>query len=189
MTNQLLPAIFDVDGVLADFVLHFTRLANKHFPQVRPISTGAQPSWMFATDGGWDDTQLWDFIRQATGWWEACPILVTPGDLEAMHEVASVRDIVYLTSRTGRHPRTETMRWLADRDFPVGKVIVSHDKVGEIQKLGGAWGILEDRPDNITELKDAGVWTVARDWQYNRHVKSSDRVSSVAEFCDRVLGR
>lgn len=182
-----LPVVFDVDGVLADFALHFTRLAHKHFPHVAVGSAGAQNTWLFAHDETFND-QLWDFIKTATGWWETCPLLATPGDIEAMHDIKN-RDIVYLTSRVGRHPRQATMNWLADHDFPVGKVIVSHDKVDEVKKLGGAWGILEDCPDNMNELMAAGIWTVARDWPYNRHVKVSDRVSSVAEFCDLVIGR
>lgn len=181
--------VFDVDGVLADFTLAFLSLCNRYYGT--PVhSIGQQPTWLYAhTEGGLDPERekvLWDYIKKSPGWWLTLNPLVTPGDIHDMHAVAREHDVMYLTSRIGKHPGRQTTAWLRQFDFPEAPVIVNNAKHEFLEEYNreGRVRIIEDRPDNIIALQDAGVWTATRDWPYNRCIEADHRVGSVSEFCD-----
>lgn len=189
MTERLLY-VFDVDGVLADWAVAFTSLANRHFG-LAIRSHGQQTEWDISGPDRWltleQETQIWSYIKTAPTWWETLPPLVTPGDVTAMHDLGKNHDLLYLTSRVGRHPGRQTERWLKDLGFPEAPVKISNDKAGYLEPFNAEHRvrIIEDRPATIAKLWDAAIHVTVRDWPYNRDTVPycDDRVSSVAEFC------
>lgn len=183
--------IFDVDGVLADFTRSFTKLAHERYG-TRVYSGGQQPNWHFSGENGLltseQETALWQEIKGSNMFWMTVLPCVSPGEIHDMQDLARELnkgdDLIYLTSRVGKHPGRQTESWLKGNGFPEGEVIINNAKRDFIQSnyLGHRVRIIEDRPDTIVELQDAGIWTATRDWQYNRHVEADHRVSSVSEF-------
>lgn len=184
--------VLDVDGVLADFVLAFTRMGNIRFGT--PVySNGRQRDWRrFEGLTPAQIDALWDSVRSDNLFWESLPELVTPGDKQALRVLSdSGFSLLYLTLRPGVEPALQTRHWLLDHDFPAwDQVAVTDDKVAFLREFvkepDVAVGILEDRPGELARMTDAGLPVTARDWPYNRGL-SVPRVYSVAEFADKVL--
>lgn len=201
------PTIYDMDGVNSDFVWGYTELANFLFPGRVPIyGTGYQPAWYRLSEAGFltpdEDNLLWKTINHSTNFWESLQPLATTNDRYHMHTLAKTSPVIYCTTRRGRGVRAQTERWLAKHGFPIGQVIVTHNKGTALALAGVPQGapIIEDNPKNIMELSQAGYDVYIRDWPFNRGLTQvtqgvpeaiepdlwGTRVSSIAEFCRLV---
>lgn len=103
--------MFDVDGVLADFVYGATQMMVDMggFPLTAAYSTREQQRW----DWPFDTSRLWAAIKESTNFWENLPVLVTPEEAKLVADLAE-REIVYFTtSRAGKgNSKEQTERWL-----------------------------------------------------------------------------
>jgi hypothetical protein len=63
----------------------------------------------------------------------------------------------------------------------VGLTVTTGDKLGIVQRLG-AFGLIDDRPDIIERVADAGLWAAARVQPWNRDLVA--RRSDVYGFSD-----
>jgi 5'(3')-deoxyribonucleotidase len=58
--------------------------------------------------------------------------------------------------------------WLRTHFGPdVGLTVTTEDKLGILEQLG-AFGLIDDRPDTIGRVADAGLWTAAKIQPWNR---------------------
>ena len=58
--------------------------------------------------------------------------------------------------------------WLRTHFGPdVGLTVTKEDKLGILEQLG-AFGLIDDRPDTIGRVADAGLWTAAKRQPWNR---------------------
>ena len=72
--------------------------------------------------------------------------------------------------------------WLKAQFGPdVGLTVTTKDKLGSLERLG-AFGLIDDRPDTIERVADAGLWAAAKTQPWNRDLLA--RRSDVQSFSD-----
>ena len=203
MSLQQKAVVFDIDGVLAEFVLPFKSFVNNYIPY-RIAPTGAQQDWQYRgmSRAEWDD--VWQHVRAGKWDWSTLPSLLTVGDTYAIQELRKTGQVTfeYVTNREGPQVQAQTAAWLSREGLPQGRISVVADKVDFITKnVPNVFAIIEDSPANIIKYVDGGLGDklYVRDWPYNRegsllrdgtHLDELDykaRVSSVAEFCYAVI--
>jgi hypothetical protein len=139
--------MFDVDGVLADFVQGFTTLAHDMFPEVPITLTVDQPKW----DGfpGMTREQInkvWRVIDQADDFWPNLPALPIPaGDICDLQLRAQV---YFVTNRKGQNVVEQTKRWLWRQGIEAPDVMAAGLK-GEIARGLNANYMLDDKAGNV----------------------------------------
>jgi uncharacterized HAD superfamily protein len=160
--------MFDVDGVLADFVFGFTTLANELFG-TKIITTPEQVSWNFRTWGLMTKEQenaTWDALKQDPYWWARLQSLAPRETFEQINALQVANDVVFATSRVSdvSPPGWQTKRWLRDHGIYSPSVVVTSKK-GEMaraiqanfsieDKLENAWCIhwISDKPQTVSYI-------------------------------------
>lgn len=139
--------IFDVDGVLADFVLGFTQAAG-----------AAKPWGSAVNDGLWDFSDrftkavinaTWEVIKNDPWWWRGLPPLVSSEVFDQIEELSRTHQVLFVTARVSYHnAQYQTHRWLQDHGIISPDVVVTHRK-GDIAKAVGASFHIDDKPENV----------------------------------------
>ena len=108
-----------------------------------------------------------------------------PGAASVLHHIQEERGIkVHFVTR---HHNPEAMTpylepWLKEHFGPeVGLTVTAGDKLPILQELG-AFGLIDDHPDTIGRVADAGLWAAAKVQPWN-HAFVADR-SDVHGFSD-----
>jgi hypothetical protein len=202
MSNELKRTyVWDLDGVLAEWVLPYTTLIEEHYGLPR-FSTGSQFSW-YQSQKGLSEAEvdhIWhDHIHPpARKFWLNCPLLISTAekhDIWALARKPGV-EFVYVTNRTGDSADVglQSTLWLLKHELPVGPVYVSRDKLETVRTFDNVQGIIDDSPKNINRYILGGMKQVwVRDWPFNRpdvygfDAFPGQRVSSAAEFARRML--
>lgn len=186
MIKTIKPTVvFDIDGVLANFALGFTRLAKEMGLTDTVVENGEQMSWNFP----FHVDSVWSRVDSTYNFWEALQPFVDEDDMDAMHALAQEAHVMYVTGRNGEAAERQTHNWLNEWDFPEGPVFfVPRKSDKEEVILPNRYqliGVLDDKPSILESLAAENIPVVARDWPYNRSVPVP-RVSSVAEFVERL---
>lgn len=195
--------MFDLDGVLADFISQFTWMAGRKFDLGFTFtrSHGMQTTWNVEDEPGSELTtemadQVWEEADADPMFWTKLLTCVSDGEKRDMHKLvhAGIK-VLYCTSRGGQDPKVQSEMWIRRNGFPAGQVIVAKDKAEALRGLESRGAeilaVIDDRPRLLSSLHKAGFYTVARDWPYNRGSETvcDARVSSVSEFVRICLGR
>ena len=96
-----------------------------------------------------------------------------PGSVEVMRRLQEERGIgVHFISRNhdpgAMAPRLEP--WLREHFGPgVGLTVTTTDKLDVLRELG-AFGLIDDRPEILERVADAGLWAAARIQPWNREL-------------------
>lgn len=155
----------DVDGVLADFVLDFTLIANKKFG-TPVIGTHSQQKWNMNWIGldGDQHAQVWEEINASPYFWMKLKSLCTPEELSALDTLCHDPDsaVHFITSRCGVDPEGQTFDWL--RSFGVCAeavhVVNSPEDKPELAKAFGVTVAIDDKPETVAGYHDAGIENV-----------------------------
>jgi uncharacterized HAD superfamily protein len=184
--------VFDVDGVLADFIQGFTNLANGLYG-TPVITTAMQPTW----DGypGMNGLQIdgtWDVIKKKdwTFWYNLHP-LVSNEVFQRINDLSDDNQVYFVTARIGREAKQQTEGWLHKHGIVYPTVIISPNK-GEACQLVKATHAIEDKAGNaiaIQYMSSARSYIIDR--PYNRYDNSVvgtkvKRVKTVDEFLNDV---
>jgi len=182
--------VFDIDGVLAEFIGGFYKLLASHWPdQVGKIRyTHHQDSWVIDTPKEIQD-KAWKLVKAPeTDFWVGLEPLASPS---TFNRIDKLTRRYFVTSRIGDNMDVESqsriwLRKLGIRNPRVHVMEHKKDKADFIYDLG-ATHVIEDHPQTILDLqKTLGyekVWK--REWRYNEHIKAQS-VRSVEEFLDIV---
>lgn len=187
--------MFDVDGVLADFVLGFTRLAHE-------LSNGMTPVFSHTDSCQWDFDPaifsrdlvgaVWTRIRSDSSFWSSLPLLASELDLQRIARLLRDVDGYFVTNRSGVDPRGQTMLWLRYYGIPAPTVLIS-DRKAEIAAGLRADYSIEDKPGSAVMISYWSPTTksflVDRPYnQFDPNVLGSrvTRVPTVAEFLTQV---
>lgn len=197
--------MWDIDGVLADFTLGFTELANRLYPDIPVHGNSIQKFWQFTGQSpAWTkekETACWKEIQKSDSFWYDLPSLLVRADLLAMKRLSRVFDFRYVTGRFGDNPIGQTTNWLMTLGVPQPQEVSlaggrTGMNKGVIAKRFRAWAAIDDSPRNLEELDKNGPENLVlfrRRAKYNEPVEGSFMpgisVASVEEFCEEVLER
>jgi hypothetical protein len=195
--------VFDIDGVLADFPHSFSRLAATMY-LVPTTHTHDVEHWDWLEIGGVsreEHLRVWDKVERSTSFWLDIPLLLTKNDLRAMYMLHEDGvQFIYLTNRhdTGTTPQ-QTAGWLHKHQLPTGELVFVKDKDKYLTErfegnIGSILGVIEDSPKNLERYRRGlatKLWrpvVFVADRKYNVEAAPRlPRVSSVMDFCDRLL--
>ena len=187
------PIMFDVDGVLADFVAGFTALAHKEFGYGM-YGTTSQHTWDFGHMSPTHVAALWGLIDVHPTFWRDLPTLISMGETGRLVDLCASREVYFCTSRPGNRTREQTMEWLmrAGIDNPAVIVLPTLGTKGEIANAIGASYSIEDKAGNavcIAYMSEAKSYIIDRPYnQFNHDALGSKvkRIFSVGEYLDDI---
>lgn len=183
--------VLDVDGVLADFILGFTTLANRMFGT--PVYTTLEQKTWDSYDGLTDDqsARALDAVKQSPTFWQELPPIASPDELARLASVAPAHDLYFVTNRNGVAAKAQTEAWLRRHGLSMPTVILS-DAKGEVAKAVRADILLDDKAGNavFTQYYSRATAVYLIDRPYNRFdpaVLGSKiiRVRTLHEFFER----
>jgi len=182
--------MLDIDGVLADFVLAYTREAVKLGFLENPISTIDQPTWSF--DGiGLTEAQgkeVWQYIDSQRFWWlEKLPSLMTAQQTDRIRALKYANELYFCTKR--RAPETasisiqyQTQAWLENTIGAGGMCVIPSMHKGEVAKALRITHAIDDRPENVVEIAKTVSETYMFTRRYNELVYYPKRVADLDAF-------
>lgn len=181
--SKLKTILFDVDGVLAEFILAFTALANRLYgtPIIR---TEEQPSWRFSKLDYIQERRVWEIIQATPGWWTGLAPLVGPETLGRIHRLTRTDNVVFGTSRVSDvdPAARQTVEWLRQLGIPNPSVVVTKLK-GDLARLIQADYAIDDKAENaacihwISDSPQTQVYLLDR--PYNRNYTLPDRIKRI----------
>jgi len=185
------PVIFDVDGVLADFLSSYTALAKRLYG-VPHLTTTTYRRW---DEDGLTEPQrdyVWEQIIKSPSWWVNLAPLVGPDTFRRICLVNTLQPVYFVTSRPGFAVHTQTTAWLRNHGIFEPHVIVSSKKAEIASAVDAGWAI-DDKAGNALAIAymSPGTDIYLLDRLYNRFDHSVagrrvTRVATVEEFLDRV---
>lgn len=199
--------MFDVDGVLADFLGGFSALAKTLDPNV-PLLTyeEADPSRGVYQQERWDFdpklyppelvNQVWKLIKASdSAFWLTLEPLQHQDVYDWIADMVYERNVYFVTNRPGYLAKPHTEEWLRARGIYNPTVIVSSLK-GEVAKSLEADYSIEDKAGNAVMIKywSPKTHSYLLDWPYNRFNQDIlgskvRRVDGIGQFLDDVERR
>ena len=179
-------AVFDVDGVLCDFVRAFTTLlaVGRGQDLSSAYGTGAQQHWDF--NGTPEELRAaWERVNNSDRFWATLLPLVTDSEKLDMRRLATRCDIKFVTNRPSVTSKEQTEYWLTRHGILLGEVIQVHGSKREVIDSLNPIAIIDDSPHVIGDLTSHPLYI--RDYPYNRGLPGL-RVSSVTEYVHAVEG-
>ena len=183
--------IFDVDGVLADFVLGFTREIGAEQPWGERQNAG---NWNFIDKFEKQRVEdAWSRIRNNPQWWINLPPLEDYATYQRIARLQLDHQVLFVTARSGINAQWQTQRWLRLQGIMNANVVVA-DKKGDVAAAVGAHYHIDDKPENAAcvhwiadkkpcrsyfldhEYRQSGMWLPPR-------IK---RVSSVNQYLEDI---
>ena len=187
--------MFDVDGVLVDFIHGFTSLANERYGTPVYTSNTYNGHWSFATL--LDKTKLdalWSLIKTDPTWWETLPPLQSSTIFSRIWRLQGKTTVVFCSHRFGNHAQRQTQRWLERVGLAMPTVVLSKRK-GDVARALDVDFAIDDKPENvacihwIADMKPCRA--VLLDQPYNRNAQLPEKVArafTMEEFLDHVEG-
>lgn len=198
--------VFDIDGVLADFILGFTARAAALFPLQAATtvhSTVEHARWGdFPGLSSEDEAVVWESIQHDPTFWKNLPDLCSYDEWSVLKTLTDRADVYFATNRSGVNPLAQTRAWLIAHGITDPNIVITKYK-GEFCRIVAATYAIDDKADNASCI----AWNSQRegritipyliDRPYNRYdheiigSKHVRRVSTVAEYlssCFGVLG-
>ena len=184
--------IIDIDGVLADFPLGFTRLASSKIFNFDVIPTPAisHQQWNFKnimTHKQEDD--IWDYINLNPWWWATLPPLIDRDMGARLSDLNQAVPIYYVTHRPNRAHQA-TSAWLRTTvNIAYSNVIMSKYK-GEVARLLEATHAIDDKMENcqcihwISDRPQTKVYVLDR--PYNRMPSDVSGIARIEQFSQFV---
>lgn len=181
--------LFDIDGVLADFVLAWTTEAVALNFLSAPIKTVDQRSWDLAQLGLTPEQvkAVWHFT-QATPWWwlEKLRSLITRDQFFDIDKISTINETYFVTNRHGGIPNVQlqTQRWLKEQGVRNPNVISANKKAGVAKAIGITHSI-EDKLENAVRMPGDSY---LMDRPYNRIDRPSTLkvISNIQEFLEAI---
>lgn len=186
--------MFDLDGVLADWILAFTALANQIQPGCIPVWQGDEcPHWLgrehFTPPEMYDEA--WRVLLDTPCWWETVPPLVSKDVFQRVNRLCMSQEVYFITDR--HHNRggalKQTANWLTAQGISWPFVVLTGEKWEACRVLKIDFS-LEDRWENALDITTNSPRTRSflLDRLYNRE-RVGPRVKTVRDFVDFVEAR
>lgn len=181
--------LFDVDGVLADFVTAFTTLANSLFntPIIGINEMKRFDHWREFLDQQQNDT-VWQRILDSHTFWQSLPPLLLEGEAELLRKFNARHNVYFVTDKKSYviNPAAETSRWLQDKfDLYNPQVIATRNKIDIARALQPEFAVDDKIDYAIGYVYQLGVQSYLFNRVYNEPCWDNvyvGHVKSVAEF-------
>jgi uncharacterized HAD superfamily protein len=182
----------DVDGVLADFILAFTKLAHSLFgtPITRTVDHLSWDKFPGLTDD--DVFETWEAIQESSEFWLGLEPLVGPDVFSRIDQIERRGGRVYfVTARSGEYAKQQTEQWLRTFGITNPTVIVTTSKA-ETARVVGATHAIDDKAGNAVAIQYMSTAkSYLLDRPYNRFDNSVvgtkiRRVMTVDEFLRNI---
>lgn len=190
----MLKVMFDVDGVLADFVEAFTLLANVLFG-LPILTTKRQPTWNFTATymTKQQENDVWKFIRNSRGWWTTLIPLASPAEMDRINRLSKLAYVYFVTSRVhDLEPVTRmSATWLEEYGIYHASVIATegNSKKRIAYDLGVNYSI-EDNYSNAAGISESlpyrASYLINRLYNQEEGMLFPARVDTVSQFLDIV---
>ena len=179
--------MFDVDGVLADFVLGFRRLANETY-KLPLYGTHEQPDWKFPDLDYQQNNRLWERVKDPKEkFWTTLFPLISSRLFQRIDDLQTRAEVYFITTRVGIDAQDQTAQWLQEWGLVRPSVIIAGDK-GPICRAIGIRAGIDDKYDNVVAMDlanpEMGAWLLSR--PYNTKYEWKQRVNEVDVFLDFV---
>lgn len=171
--------MFDVDGVLANFIEGFRqtyervhqRAYTKPFEEIR---------W----DDLWD-AKVWEVIKKSSGWWTLLQPIPEPRVFKRINALQNTHEVYFVTARPGLAVKQQTETWLRLQGIEDPTVILSSKK-GETAAVLGASFSIEDKAGNAVYIayQSPGTKSFLVDRPYNQfdHEMLGSKVVRIKEI-------
>lgn len=194
---------FDMDGVLSDFNSVALSLLYEMFG-CGPHSPESVTSWDYykclPDVTASMQTKLFERIANTPEFWYSLPP-VSAESIEWTRALANTYDVYIITARryssfndSSRYSTLgQTVRWCQKYSIPImGAILV--DDFDDSAKVPAVKGLniqyfLDDNPRFFVTLLENGIGAYLMNRPYNNFLGNEKRVSSVKEFCERIIGR
>ena len=114
-------------------------------------------------------TSIFDRVFDPARIWERKPYPGAPEALRALQEDATV-GIHFVTRNDPGIVGPHLEPWLKEHFGPqVGFTVTTGDKLGILRELD-AFGLIDDRPETLTRVADAGLWAATKLQLWNREL-------------------
>ncbi len=179
--------LFDIDGVLADFVEGFTKIEREITGLGTVVRTVNCESW-----DSLKSPEVWKRIAEERGFWGRLTPLVGPSVFQQINDLCMDNHVVFATSRfVGTPgPQYQTSAWLQRVGISRPNVVLSRSKSVIAVGVKADFSI-EDKLDNAIAIEgESGTISYLLDRPYNRGFDPIGvrRVSTVSEFLREVEG-
>ena len=183
--------MFDVDGVLADFIRGFTEEAVKLGLLEKSWTTVEHPEWDFGNMNGEQIGKVWQRINHTPNWWVSLNAMPDV-DGEVIKRINGLgSEVVYCTHREAGFPNTQaqTRRWLQSIGIDYPNVITSKRK-GEVARALDITHAIDDKVENancihwISDVKPTKSYIINRLYNQQGRVRKLGVVNTVKEFLD-----
>lgn len=184
---------FDIDGVLANFVRGFTRVAHDLYGTPVCDST-AQATWFIdefaqvcltAEQCNFEDGPIWHAIKASTDFWSE----LDPLNPSVMSRINRLPHKIFVTNRYGRNVLRQTHWWLSLKGIIDPQVIVTADKAAAM-KAYRVVAHIDDAVSNCESLRTIVPYVAMLHMPYNLDyhltwkAKGGEIVLSVDHFLD-----
>ena len=172
----------DIDGVLAEFCVAFSRLIQQFDPTMPSITSATQPDW--STWGGEMTKERasfgWEILKKVENFWEGVPSLAPPSVFRRIAAAHKTIPILFVTSRiptVGNSVQRQCVNWLEQKGIEDPLVIVAsggHKKTNkaDIARIWSPYFVIEDCPQNALDYAAAGFEVALLDWPYTADTKA-----------------
>lgn len=183
---------FDIDGVLADFMHGFTRLAREMGFGNRVSGSRQQVVWEQYGDVPSDKVDaVWANAKASPWFWEELPALIERETFSRIDRLQGDHDIYFATSRPGRGAKLQTVRWLRAHGISHPTVVITSKKGETAVALGARYAIDDKTGNALFTSYMPGVQSYILDAPHNRFPADKAgarvrRVHTVDEFLNDV---
>jgi uncharacterized HAD superfamily protein len=179
----------DLDGVVCKFTEAFLKRANEELG--REVKPDDQTNWDFDQHFTQAEvSHLWDIIRAERNFWT--DLRPEEGTSRLWHCRRGV-ELVFVTSRVatrGSTPQEQSAYWLRQNfgiSLPYVIVVPDPSLKAAVAKALQIEAFIDDKPETVLEMHDAGIRSYLRKQPYNNHREYPEGVRVVASLDEFLL--
>lgn len=161
--------LFDIDGVLADFILGYTKLGVKMGLLQRSWSTLSQREWDMPEIPKAAQNAIWEKIKADAWFWTQLEPLQDKDVFAEIEDLQVSHAVYFVTSRPGVNVKNQTEMWLNERGIFRPTVLISSLK-GQIASGLKATHLIDDKAGNCVYVayESPRTQVYLLDREYNR---------------------
>lgn len=188
----------DIDGVLANFNLAFSKKALDIGVNTKIIQTEEVEVWDWPTQQlDWTEkeyTDTWEALKNSYNWWMTLEPIISVGhnfedEVDFINDAILDNDIYFITHRCNTLGFNATMQshlWLESVGIQAhNATVIASGTKGPLAAALGIDVVIDDKLDNLWDFKLNNVNAVCRAWKYN--TRWSPRVDSITEFIRKYI--